>query len=286
MRPLLCYLAIPVLALAACQATMREEAGQAVSAYETAADSTQFSNDITALNSPSRKRVRTAEVRCRVSNVFNAASTLEQAVNGMKGVVVESSMQNTFGLMREVPYNTDSLKRIQLYTPTARLTLRIPAAGLDSVVRTLTSMASFIDQRTLKEQDKTLDYLANALKNKDSGKAGVRAGEHDSELDVAAYKDAKKDLAIDRKIANLAILDEANYATLSVELFQPEQADIQVIVNPDQITRAGFGTELLTALAGGVDIVRAILLFLLQIWPFILLVAAGWVLYKKVVTVK
>ncbi|WP_186774616.1 hypothetical protein [Chitinophaga pinensis] len=45
-----------------------------------AADSTGFTNDITSVNSASRKRVRTADVRCRVGSVFNAVSTLEHVV--------------------------------------------------------------------------------------------------------------------------------------------------------------------------------------------------------------
>jgi hypothetical protein len=285
MRPLLCYLLIPALTLAACQSGSDREAGQAA-AYEAAADSTRFSHDITALNSPSRKRVRTADVRCRVSNVFNAALTLERAVAGMNGVVVESSMQNTFGELRDVPYSADSLKRIQLYTPTAHLTLRVPAAGLDSVVHTLTAMASFIDYRTLKEQDKTLDYLANALRNKDSGTSHIVPEKEGTPLDVAAYRDARKSQAIDRKIVNLGILDDVNYATFTVQLFQPQLADVQVVVNPDRITRAGFGTELLTALGNGVDVIRNIVLFLLQLWPFALLAAVVWVVYKRLAVLK
>gem|GEM_PF-461189 len=285
MRPLLCYLILPALTLAACQANMehRDKADQSTSAYEVAADSTQFSNDIAALNSPSRKRIRTADVRCRVNNVFNATSALEHAVLGMNGVIVESSMRNSFGQLSEAPYSADSLKRIQLYSPTAYLTLRVPAAGLDSIVRILTSMSSFIESRTLKEEDKTLDYLSNALKNKDTEEHvnEVTPGKKNTTLDVAAYQDAKRNLAIDRKIINLGILDDVNYATFSVQLFQSEVADIQVVVDPHKVVRAGFGTELLSATSEGVDIFRNVFIFLLRLWPFWIIGAAGLWLYKR-----
>lgn len=288
MRPLLCYLILPALMLAACQAgTERREAGQAPApseaAYETAADSTQFSNDLAALNSPSRKRVRTADVRCRVNNVFKATSALEQAVSGMNGVIVESTMRNSFGELREAPYSADSLKRVQLYSPAAYLTLRVPAAGLDSIVRLLTSMSSFIEYRTLKEQDKTPDYLSNALKNKDTEDniKSVIPGKQSTPLDVAAYQDAKRNLAIDRKIVNLGILDDVNYATFSVQLFQPEVADIQIVVDPGKVVRAGFGTELLSAASEGVDIFRNIFIFLMRLWPFWITGAVGLWLFKR-----
>lgn len=278
MRPSPCLLVIiPALTLFACSPGGRHDLAEA-------ADSTTFANDITArLNSPSRKRVRTADVRCRVSNVFKATSALEHAVIGMDGVIVESTLQNDFGVSNDIPYSADSLKRIQMYTPTAMLTLRVPAASLDSVVQTLTSMASFIDSRTLKSQDKTLDYLSNALKNDDQAN-GVEPvpGKKNTQLDVVAYEDKKKEAVIDRKIVNMAILDDVNYATFSVQLFQPQVADVQVIVNPDRIVRAGFGIELWTALRNGVDIVRNVFLFFLQLWPFFLIAIAAWFGYKKI----
>lgn len=291
MRPLLCYLILPALTLAACQAKKdhRAEASQSTSAYESAADSTQFSNDIAALNSPSRKRIRTADVRCRVSNVFNATSALEQAVLGMNGVIVESSMRNSFGELSEAPYSADSLKRIQLYSPTAYLTLRVPAAGLDSIVHVLTSMSSFIEYRTLKEQDKTLDYLSNELKNKDTedNVNNLTPGKQNTPLDVAAYQDSKRNLAIDRKIINLGIMDDINYATFSIQLFQPEVADVQIVIDPGKVIRAGFGTELLSAASEGVDIFRNVFIFLLRLWPFWIIGAAGlWLYRRKPATVK
>jgi hypothetical protein len=202
----------------------------------------------------------------------------------MDGIIVESTLQNEFGVSKEIPYSADSLKRIQLYSPTANLTLRVPAAKLDSVVQSLTAMASFIDYRTLKSQDKTLDYLSNALKNNEQGNVEETKPapvNKKTPLDVIAYEDRKKENIIDRKIINMAILDDVNYATFSVQLFQPQLADVQVVVNPDRVIRAGFGTELLTALRNGADIFKNVLLFFLQLWPFLLLTAAGWFGYKK-----
>jgi hypothetical protein len=191
-------------------------------------------------------------------------------------------MRNSFGELREAPYNADSLKRIQLYSPTAYLTLRVPAAGLDSIVRILTAMSSFIEYRVLKEQDKTLDYLSNALKNKDTeaNTGSIKPGKQSTALDVAAYQDAKKNLAIDRKIINLGILDDVNYATFSVQLFQPEMADVQIVVNPSKVIRAGFGSELQSALSEGVDIFRNVFIFLLRLWPFWIVGAVGLWLYR------
>jgi hypothetical protein len=199
-------------------------------------------------------------------------------------MIAESSMQNDFGLTQDVPYSADSLKRVQLYTPTANLTLRVPVASLDSVVHTLTSMATFIDSRMLKEEDRTLTYLSNALKNDAPAPAAIQPAAKGTPLDVVTYKDQQHDAATDRRIANLAILDDVHYATLSIQLFQSQQADIQVIVNPERITRAGFGTRILTALATGADVLSNLFIFMLSCWPFVIALIAGWFGYRKMIT--
>jgi len=186
-------------------------------------------------------------------------------------------------MTQDVPYSADSLKRIQLYTPTANLTLRVPAASLDSVVHTLTSMATFIDYRTLKDEDKTLLYLSNSLKNDAPAPAALKPTSKGTALDVATYQDQRNNESTDRKIANLAILDDVHYATFSVQLFQPQQADIQVIVNPDKVTRAGFGTRTLTALISGTETLSNLFVFLLSCWPFIIVLVAGWFGYRRMI---
>lgn len=284
MRKLLYCLAMPGLMLIACgqAGTAENEAASANASYEHAADSTQFSNDIAAINSPSRKRVRTAAITCRVDNVITAVTTLEHAVNNVHGIISESVITNEEGRTEELPYSRDSLKRVKLYTPSASLTLRVPVAGLDSVVNILTKMAVFIENRTLKEEDKTLRYLSNALKNKaQEASATAVPAKKGTPLDVVEYKDARTETEIDRKVANLEILDEVNYATFTVQLFQPQQADIQVVVNPDRITRPGFGTEVGDSLYNGVDFFRNFILVLLHLWPFLLIAAAVWMGYRK-----
>lgn len=280
MRSFFYYLAVPAILLSACQSGAVNETAQATTAYTEAADSTAFPNDMALLHSPSRKRVRSADVRCRVNNVLQATSLLEHTVSGMNGMIMESSIRNEYGATRDMPYTRDSLKRVRLYTPTASLALRVPVSGLDSIVHLLTGMAAFIEHRTLREQDKTLDYLSNALRNNETP-ATVKPDKKNTALDVATYEDIRKDRKIDRQIANLGILDDTHYATFSVELFQPAAADVVTVVHPDQIIRPAFGKEFSAALLGGLDACRSILLFFVRLWPFLLLLLAGWIGYRK-----
>ena len=288
MRPSLYYLMIPILGICACSsknASMKE--------YAATADSTTFANDISDLASASRKRVKSADIRCHVPSVFAATSKLEHLVTGVGGIVVESTLQNEAVQQYELPYTSDSVKAVQLYTPTANLTLKVPVAYLDSVDQSLTGMSDYIQHRVIKDQDMTLKYLSNALKNEhqeqQAAKAEKAAGEkivpakNGTTLDVVQYKDDKEETVIDRRINNLAILDDVAYSTVTVQLYQPQVADIKVIQNPAQLSRAGFGTELLTAIRSGAEVLRNIFLFFVQIWPFLLASVLGWIGYKKLI---
>lgn len=285
------YLVIPAIVLAACgksrpypddaatASTTDKSAGQ----YVASADSTDFPADIASLTSSSRKRVRTADVRCRVTDVFRASTRMEQVISSVQGIVVESTMKNQYAGQYDLPYTADSLRRMQLYTPTANLTLRVPVASLDSVVSTLTSMATFIDYRAKTDQDYTLAYLANALKNKKTGQhtAKVVADKKTTTLDVAKYEDQQEETRVDRSISNLKMLDDVAYATFTVELFQSQAASMETVVNPRYISRAGFGTELRTAVVDGANLLRDLLLFFVQIWPLMIMAVLGWWGYRR-----
>jgi len=179
-------------------------------------------------------------------------------------------------------YSADSLKRIQMYTPAANLTLRIPAASLDSAVYTLTSLSTFIDYRTLKQQDKTLAYLSNSMKNKAPEPAAIKASQKGTTLDIAIYQDAKQETNTDRRIENLSILDDVRYATFTVQLFEPNKADIQIIANPERIGRPGFGSRVMSAIGNGAEIFGDFFIVLVACWPFILLLCFALIIYKRV----
>ncbi|MBO9728797.1 MAG: DUF4349 domain-containing protein [Chitinophaga sp.] len=305
MRPSLYYLLIPVLGFCACSSHLSKEEQAMVAT----ADSTSFSNDITSINSPSRKRVKSADTRCRVPSVFKATAQLEHLVTSLGGVVVESSLSNESVQQYQLPYSSDSIKRMLIYTPTANLTLKVPAERLDSVDQSLTAIASYIEHRTIKAEDMTFKYLANALKNEQHEKKAAKedaaatrrekqgkppvekvvtgdnaivvAGDNAAALNAATYKDQKDEAVIDRQMSNLAILDDVNYSTLTVQLYQPEVTDVQIVLNPAAVSRAGFGTELLTALKDGTVVLRNIFLFFVQIWPFLIAAVLAWMGYRK-----
>lgn len=271
------WVAIPMVTLFAC---MDSTSHQAENPDEVVTDSAVA---VSPLQSSSRKRIRTADIRCRVQNVTAATTQLEVLVTSLDGIVEESLLRNETQEQHEYAYSADSIKRVQLFTPVATLTLKVPVTHLDSVVHTLTAMAGYIDHRTLRDDDVTLQYLGNELRNTADIKDErvIQHTKKDSELDVQKFKEEKKIAAIERKITNLSILENVAYSTVTVEFFSPQVADVQMVINPDNYTQAGFGTQTLMALSNGVSIMRGIFIFFLQLWPLWIIATLLWLGYKR-----
>ncbi len=282
-------LLFPLVLLAACGAQQEHgntDAPTPATAEEVmaAADSVSFSSDIADINSGSRKVIRTADFRCRVNDVFTATSSLETIVKSVGGIVRESKMDNTTDYTQNVYHTADSIKQVHTYSTTARISLRIPGAMLDSVINAIPQLSEFIVQRNVQQNDVTLQYLSNALKNKvasNDGKAMDLASKSKDAIQSDEYSENKQAQKIDRSIQNLKLLDDANYATLQVEFFQPERVTTQVVVNPEYYTKPSFSTQFIIALNNGWLMVRQLFIGLLYIWPLLIAAAVGWVLFKK-----
>lgn len=241
-----------------------------------------------SLNSADRKIIHTADMTCKVINVMNAVNTLEHTVTAAGGAVEESRLSNAVTDNKTVYYKPDSLKQVQTYTTTATLTLRIPVAAFDSIVRSIPGMVSFIDSRTLKRTDVTATYMGNnatihtGTKVYSKQKAVQLARKPEDLIKVQEYEDENSRNFIDHKVAQMELQDAIDYATFTIALTQPQQVFSQVIVNPDYMSTVPFGTRAMLALSNGWDVFKEITIAIFNIWPFLLSLALIVPLYKAI----
>ncbi|MCD6063564.1 MAG: hypothetical protein K0R82_1475 [Flavipsychrobacter sp.] len=264
------YLVTPSIAalllLAACNASQSSKEYAAA-----AADSTGFADDITSMHSSSRKIARSADIRCRVRNVQDATLALETTVTQLGGLVTQSTIESPAIEQRTLSYKPDSLKQVISYTPIAHLVLRVPAYHLDSLLHLLPQVTEFTEYRDLRQDDKTLAYLANALRNEALRPAQLKSKIADTGINTLQ--------AVDRRIDNLQILDDVHYATVSIELAQPAQVYTTTIINTDYAATEPFGRQLANSLYNGWAALQSLFVALVAVWPLWLMIATGWWLY-------
>jgi hypothetical protein len=264
------YLLIPSVAalmlLAACNSA------ESNNEYVASADSTSFSEDASQLTSGSRKITRQADIQCRVRNVQDATLALETTVTKLGGLVAQSTISNQSVQEKLLSYKPDSLRQVTSYIPVASLVLRVPQYHLDSLLHLLPQMAEFTEYRGLRQDDKTLAYLANALKNE-----ALRPARQKSKIADTGINTVE---SVDRRIENLQILDDVHYATVTIELAQPALVYTTVIVNTDYIASEPFGTQLGDSLHTGWKFLQNLFVALVAVWPLGLALALGWTWYK------
>ncbi len=269
MRIRLLAAALPLLWLAACNSQNERD-------ILSAADSTRFATDIRSLQAPSRKIIKKGSLVCEVKDVLPAVQKAEQLVNGVGGMVMESNMVNEAGEIKEVYYAADSIKQVSSYTPSANMVIRVPAALTDSVMNILTGMSSFTSKRIFNQYDETYTYLGNAIKNQYADtqtvvKAEKLADNSVEALQVGHYKQDAADEKTDRRIENLKLLDDVNYATLSVQFSAPQQAIVAIVPDVRSMTTIPFFSELGLAIMKGMNILQGFVLAIITIWPFSLI---------------
>ncbi len=242
---------------------------------------------VAPVNDPSRKIIRTADLRCRVNDVFTATTHIEHLTHAAGGSIADSRMENSSDDTRFIPYGGDSLRRIESYTTTAHLSLRIPVQELDSVLADIAGSASFINSRNLHLDDATLRYLANKLKgealaaNDAALRARALARKSAEAIRSGSYTDEHANTSIDRRIENMQLDENAAYATLTVDLYQPQRLTQSMVPNVEALMKPGISQQIAIAGAGGWRMLQAIFIGLLSVWPLFLLLVAGIFFYRR-----
>jgi hypothetical protein len=236
----------------------------------TATDSVARNGNAMALNDPARKLIHTADISCRVKDVYTATASFETMVRAAGGQVMESHLENQRSAVRLQPYTTDSVRQVQEYTTTAHITVRVPVQQLDTVLHAVAAHADFIESRNLQLEDATVQYIGNQLMNKGAADLTVDALKHSKKtnevLQVSEYADEHKTQEISRTMENMAIDDKVNYARFTVDLAQPARIDALVIPDTERLMQPGLGQRLQLVL-------QSLLVFIVTIWPLLLIIA-------------
>lgn len=257
------------------QETLTSETSEAQSADFKTDENSDFEKEKIA--GVSRKVMKTADVRSRVQDVLAKTTVLETTAQALSGVVISSTLKNDITNTKQVPLSSDSIEEIQSYTTTAYLTFKIPVMYMDSFMNIVIHDAQFINYRNLKLDDLTMQYVSNQMKQE-----AMRDNLKTKDVNSAIYNDEKKENQIDQKVENLAIADQVKYATVSIELYQPQRVEKIVIANIDQLVNPSFGTSIRMGIQNGWDLLKYVFIAISNLWTVILIgLIIYWIVFKK-----
>lgn len=260
--------------------------------YAEATDSTAVSSSAAVEKKDSKQKfIRTADLKFKVRNVAKSTYAIENAVQKFGGFVTYTNLQSTIQEQIKTKISQDSTLETTKYTVENNVTIRVPNTQLDTVIKTIARQIDFLDFRVIKADDVSLKLLSNQLSQKRSAVTEKRVEKAidtkgkkindimEAENTLASQKEAKDTAVID----HLAMQDQINFSTITLQLYQNETIKQEIIAGEKDSSayKPNLGIQIIDSLKSGWSILEAIFVFLLNLWPFILMTVAGWFLYKK-----
>jgi hypothetical protein len=265
---------------------------EAVENNNATTDSTAISSSAAVEKKDSKQKfIRTADMKFKVKNVVKSTYAIENTVTKFGGYVTYTNLQSNIQNQIKTKISQDSTLETIHYNVENNITIRVPNTQLDTVIKSIAQQIDFLDFRIIKADDVSLKLVANQLSQKRSAlneKRVERAidtkGKKINDIMQAENTLANQKEATDNAtINNLAMQDQINFSTLTLQLYQNDTTKQQIIATEkDSNTyKANIGIQLLDSLKNGWYILESIIVFLISLWPFILISTAGFILYKK-----
>ena len=238
-----------------------------------------------------RKFVRTANLRFKAKNVITTTYVIEDITRRMEGFVTYTNLTSHIDRTNTVNVSPDSSLETTYFTVSNDIILRVPNTRLDSTLKLVSENIDFLDYRVIKADDVALNLLSNDMAQKRYSKSeeritnaidnrGKKLGETTTAEEIVYDKQKQADYA---KIENLRLMDQINYSTVNISIYQRQTLKRQLIANDKNIARyePGIGSKLKQAFTYGWEMFEAFLILLTRLWALILLAGIIYWIYKK-----
>ena len=260
--------------------------------YKMTADSTAVSSSAAVERKDSKQKfIRTADIKFKVKNVVKSTYAIENAVQKFGGFVTYTNLQSTIHDQIKTKVSQDSTLETTKYTVENNITIRVPNTQLDTVIKSIAKQIDFMDFRVIKADDVSLKLLSNQLSQKRSANTEKRVekaidekGKKINDIMQAENTLANQKEANDnRTIDNLSLQDQINFSTVTLQLYQNETIRQEIMAGEKNSNayKPNLGIQILDSLKNGWYILESVFVFLINLWPFILIGFGGFLLYKK-----
>jgi len=240
-----------------------------------------------------QKFIRTADMKFKVNDVINTTSQIEDVTKRMGGFVTSTMLKSEKDNTTVTAVSADSSLESTYYSVSNSLILRVPDVKLDSTLRVLSTMVNFLDFRIVKADDVHLQLLANRLTQDRASRHAVRLT---TAIDTRGKKLAEttgaeeglldnQTTADNVKLANLNLDEQINFSTISLQIYERQSVRRELMANNKDISayQPGLGARISKAFKTGCDLFGSILVVMVQMWWFIILLFAAWLLAARLV---
>ncbi|PXV64681.1 uncharacterized protein DUF4349 [Dysgonomonas alginatilytica] len=237
------------------------------------------------------KFIRTAQMKFRVKDIPKATYTIEDIIIKNNGFIIRSAINNENSYSTTTNISTDSSLVIHYSNLVADLTLRVPYSKLDTVLKQMAPLALEINYRTIEANDITLQLLSEKMKQERMSKKGKRVSEAinnkghklNDVMDAEEVLDNTLEETDKTKLAEYEINDQVEYSIITIKLYQSTSVYKEKVLRekPVEEYQASLSEKAKDSLYNGWIIISSLFIFLLNIWPLIIIGVIAAVLYFK-----
>ncbi len=121
-----------------------------------------------------KKFIRTADVKFKVSSVINATYDIENICSKNAGFITSTDLQSDVVSVEKTLVTEDSTLQTTSYHVTNSIVLRVPNLQLDTTLKEIAKNISYLDHRIIKADDVSLQMFGNTLPQKRLAKNELR----------------------------------------------------------------------------------------------------------------
>ncbi|HWJ27337.1 MAG TPA: DUF4349 domain-containing protein [Flavisolibacter sp.] len=239
------------------------------------------STSVSGLSGDSVKLVKTAGINFKVKDVVQAVKSISDLTKKYGGMIYDQNIESSEGGRNELKVSADSLLVITAVTPQANVTARIPSDSLEAFIYNVANLGYFTGSNRMHIDDKSLDYLENALKQKNREDVLSRRGFRNNKLYPGLATIEVKDQQIEQRISNTKIDADVRYSTVDIGLFQNAVVRKEMIAN---YLIAGyqlsFEQRFSNACKDGWQYFLSFMIVVVQLWPFIIAALGTFIIYR------
>lgn len=246
-----------------------------------------------------KKFVKSSELRFEVKNVLQATEKIEDITAKYDGYLVYSNLQNRDDNYKRSRISRDSIVITKQIVVLNEMQLRVPNERLDSFIREMNTLITFLDYRVIRLNDVTLQFAANQKKTDRLTKYTQRQTNNiDTKTSKLSEKLNAEDKLLNRQnqqdelvLNSMALEDQVYYCNLSISIYQKPLIIKQVEADFEYVSevKPRFFSRMWDSIVQGWSILAEVFLFLVKIWGVALLVLVSIIgfrylakVYKKV----
>jgi hypothetical protein len=237
------------------------------------------------------KFIRTADIKFKVKQVIAATYRIEEIVRRHGGYVSYTNLQSLINYVTTTPVSADSSLEATWFTIVNNMVLRVPDEHLDTTLKDLAPLVGFLDFRTIKAADVSLQLLANQLSQKRLKKYNERMTDaiDDKGKKLRETTDGEENLLSRQEqqdnalIAALTMQDQIEMSTINLNIYQRSTLKRELIPNDKNMEayEPGLGSRIAEGLHTGWRGIEAILIFFARIWGLIAVIVITFIVYRR-----